>query len=394
MIRFFCALQTRRPRDSRTTRPKLHLFVSGAMAFLISGTCGAQQAVAQAGPQSTLAAPDASPMDRQTRAAVLHDLFAALDRYYVFPGVAQEIRQNLSDKSRRGNYDALTDPTLFAEAISRDLRQVGRDPHLGISYSATPVPADPVDAEAEDEATLEQHRAFGRRVNFGFSRVEILPGEVGYLKLDGFFDLSAGGTDTAAAAMAFVRHTRALIIDLRENGGGHPSMGVLLLSYFFSNPTHLSDFHRRDDARVEQNWTAPFVPGAHYTNPVYVLTSRETISAPEGFAYDLQTRRRAVIVGETTAGAANPGYERRIGEHFTAFIPFGRAVSPVTGTNWEGTGVTPDLPATANDALSAAQRAVLQAAIANEGDSRQRDRLRAALTAVERQSTTTQPRQP
>lgn len=345
------------------------------------------------------AAPASAPartstsLDAPTRAAVLAGLFGALEHYYIFPLVAQTVRDSLRAQDRAGAYATLVDPIAFAAAVTRDLRRVGRDLHLGIRYSPDPIPmpgpaSDTSGPEVEDSATLVRHRAFGDRINYGFPALTILPGNVGYLKLDGFFDLAVGGGETADAAMAFVRHTRALIVDLRENGGGNPNMGVLLSSYLFPQPVHLSDFAVRDlrggPDCIAQTWTLPAVPGPRYTPPVYVLTSRATISAGEGFAYDLQTRHRAVVVGEVTAGAANPGTDRRVHEHFTAFIPFGRAISPVTGTNWEGTGVQPDLAAPALGALRVAHRDAVQRALRNEADTREAQRLRAVLADLER----------
>lgn len=320
-------------------------------------------------------------LDARERARVLESLFDVLDRYYVFPEVAKALRKAVGAKAARGDYDKFTNGDAFAAAVSADLQLLSRDRHLGISYSASSLPADDAASEEqpEDPATLEKHRAFGRRVNYGFSQVEMLPGEIGYVKLDGFFDLLAGGTHTAAAVMTFVRNSRALIFDMRENEGGHPSMGVLLLSYLFHQPVRLSDFYRRDRSTLQQNWTSPFVPGERFFGPVYVLTSQKTISAPEGFAYDLQAHKRATVVGERTAGAANPGLDRRIHLHFTAFIPFGRAINPLTRTNWEGTGVTPDIAARAQDALRVAQKHALETAIAKESTPREVARLRGIL---------------
>lgn len=353
----------------------------------------AQPAAARGGAAPASAPARAPALDAPTRAAVLAGLFGALEHYYVFPRVARTLRDSLHARDRAGAYATLADPVAFAAAVTRDLRRVGRDLHLELRYSPDPIPvpgpeADTSGPEVEDSATLVRHRAFGDRVNYGFPALTILPGNVGYLKLDGFFDLAVGGGETAAAAMTFVRHTRTLIVDLRENGGGNPNMGVLLSSYLFARPVRLSGFAVRDlrggPDRITETWTLPAVPGPRYPRPVYVLTSRATISAGEGFAYDLQTRRRAVVVGEVTAGAANPGTERRVHAHFAAFIPFGRAVSLVTGTNWEGVGVRPDLAAPPAEALRVAHRDAVQRALRDEADAREAQRLRAVLADLER----------
>jgi len=160
--------------------------------------------------------------------------------------------------------------------------------------------------------------------------------------------------------MTLLAHTSALIIDVRQTKGGDPAMVALLCSYLFPEPVHLTDFYTRESDGPQQSWTLPYVPGAHSVDkPVYVLTGNQTYSGAEELAYALQALRRATIVGETTGGAANPGLRYPVTEHVAVFIPTGRAVNPITGGNWEGTGVRPDIAVSREDALKAAYRAAL-----------------------------------
>ena len=177
-----------------------------------------------------------------------------------------------------------------------------------------------------------------------------------------FHPTDFGAGETATAAMSFVANTDALIIDLRENGGGSPDMVALVCSYLFgAHPVHLNDLYFRPENSTHQWWTLPYVPGQRYENkPVYVLTSKRTFSAAEEFTYNLKSLKRATIVGETTGGGAHPGGPRRINEHFTMFLPSGRAINPVTKTNWEGTGVAPDVSVSAEKALNTAYLAALK----------------------------------
>src|SRR6185503_1273937 len=164
-------------------------------------------------------------------------------------------------------------------------------------------------------------------------------------ELNGFIDPQLGG-DTAVAVMAFLANTDAVIIDLRYNSGGVPGIGLLLSSYFFDKPVHLHSIEWREGgaSRVEQFWTQAFVPGRWLAQqPLFILTSDRTISAAESFAYSLQVIGRAKVVGEVSAGGGHAGREVRIAEHFAAFIPTGRAVNPITHTNWEGKGIRPDV---------------------------------------------------
>jgi C-terminal processing protease CtpA/Prc len=212
-------------------------------------------------------------------------------------------------------------------------------------------PDGPPDADA-----VAQYRKEMERMNCGFVKVEILPGNVGYLKFDMFADPDVCGP-TAVAAMNFLAHVDAIIFDLRENGGGDPEMIALLSTYLFSEPTHLNDLWERKDDTTHQHWTLPYVPGTRLDGkPVYVLTSSQTFSGAEEFSYNLKNLKRATIIGETTGGGAHPVAGHRIDDHFMIGVPFARAINPISKTNWEGTGVEPDIKVPATDALTTAQK--------------------------------------
>jgi C-terminal processing protease CtpA/Prc len=164
------------------------------------------------------------------------------------------------------------------------------------------------------------------------------------------------GAETVAAAMSFVANTDALIFDVRQNGGGSPEMVALISSYLFGDkPVHLNSIYQREGNRTEDFFTKPTVLGKKYGDKdVYVLTSNRTFSAAEEFTNNLKALKRATIVGETTGGGANPGGMFRLDEHFGIFVPTGRAINPITKTNWEGTGVKPDVEVSKELALKTA----------------------------------------
>jgi len=198
---------------------------------------------------------------------------------------------------------------------------------------------------AEDQQKLiDQQNAQRRLGNFGFNEVKILEGNIGYLDLRSFQDPSYAG-DTAVAAMNFLSNSDAIIIDLRQNGGGSPQMIQLISSYLFeSEPVHLNNFYWRPTDSHEQTWTLPHVTGKRNPDvPVYVLTSNRTFSAAEEFSYNLKNLERATLVGETTGGGAHPGGTQIATDRFQVWVPSGRAISPITKTNWEGTGVSPHI---------------------------------------------------
>lgn len=161
-------------------------------------------------------------------------------------------------------------------------------------------------------------------------------------------------------------------------------MVSFLASYFFGpDSVHLNDLYWREGNRTQQFWTVAHLPGRRYTDrPVYLLTGGHTFSAGEEFAYDLQSLKRAVVIGEATGGGANPGGPVRIGEHFTAFIPTGRAINPVTKTNWEGAGVKPDVAAPEAQALRVAHLAALNKLLSSASNDQAKNELAKAVAQV------------
>lgn len=313
---------------------------------------------------ATAQAPSRPPtVDAAFRASTIDNLAAVLDAHYVSRDTAAEAIKAIRAKNAAGEYDTFSNPMEFAGAITRDLQALAEDRHLSLRFDpgAAPSEAEPSGPSPEDLARFTEQL---RKSNYGFEKVEILDGNVGYLKLNGFMDLNEDAYRAAASAMTFLANADAVIVDLRTNGGGSPSMVQFLCSYFFSadEPVHLNSLYWRETDSLSQFWTLPHVPGKRLPDvPVFVLTSPRTFSGAEEFSFNLQTRDRAEIVGQTTGGGANPGGTRRIDANFTAFVPGGRAVNPITNTNWETVGVKPDVECDTEDALLTAHNLALEA---------------------------------
>lgn len=294
-------------------------------------------------------------IDAATKTQVINELLKLLNDSYVFPETAKNMEAAIGERIDKKEYDQITSSRAFAAKLTEDLRAVSRDKHLSVYFSpeVIPVPA------AKNEPTAEEKETYKKtvsRANHGFARVEHLPGNIGYIDLRSFLDPELGA-ETVSAAMNFVANTDALIFDLRQNGGGNPAMVALISSYLFGDkPVHLNSIYVRVRNTTEEFWTKPnAVVGKRYDGKdIYVLTSNDTISGGEEFAYDLKNLKRATIVGETTAGAANPGRVVRLNDHFSVFVPRGRAINPITKTNWEGTGVEPDVKVSKEKALKTA----------------------------------------
>jgi uncharacterized protein YoaH (UPF0181 family) len=268
---------------------------------------------------------------------------------------AEHIRVQLAD----GAYDDITDPTQFAHALTADLRSVDNDWHLSVDAGPPHRPWEEEDADPE-EARRRMVEKF-RRENFGFRRVEVLDDNVGYLDLRSFVPTEVAG-DTAVAAMTMLANCDAVIIDLRENGGGSMSMIRLIASYFFAEPKHLISFETRGEELIKQSWTQAYVPGRRMAQtPLLILTSERTGSAAEEFTYDMKHFGRATIIGETTSGGGHTAYVARVADTFNVLIPNGRPIHPVTGTGWDRVGVKPDIEVPASSALTRARLEAMKA---------------------------------
>lgn len=303
------------------------------------------------------------------RKQVIDTALQALTSKYVFPEVARKMVDHVRERQRAGAYDAITSARQLAETLTADLQSISQDKHLRVRVQPK--------AAAGKPAPDEDFGRYAARLNYGFDKVERLEGNVGYLKLQGFMPAAVGG-EVAAAAMTFLASTDALIIDLRENGGGEPEMVALITSYLFGEqPVHLNDIYERPTDTTTQFWTRSYVPGRRFgtTKPVYVLTSSYTFSAAEEFTYNLKSLGRATIVGETTGGGAHPGDMVPLASGFAMFVPTGRAINPITKTNWERTGVAPDVQATAAQAFDLAYTRALERLAAAEKDQAHKARL-------------------
>ena len=303
-------------------------------------------------------------IDSTTHTEIVQSLTEKLKAYYVFPDIAEEICIRLQKYLEDGDYGDIIDGEFLALALTTHMQEINQDKHLWVRWHPETLPEEE-GSMLQNQEWVEEMRQKANLDNYGIHKVERLPGNVGYINIGYFFRTSWGSGDTVVAAMNFLANVDALIIDLRKCRGGNPGMVALVSSYLFDEePVHLNSLYWRESDLTEQYWTLPYVPGKRLTDkPVYVLTSENTFSAGEEFAYNLQARQRAALVGETTAGGAHPGSAYRLYPHFEVFIPKGRAINPITNQNWEGSGVQPDISVPQEQALKAAYRIALKVII-------------------------------
>lgn len=307
-------------------------------------------------------APPTVEVDRAARSEVIDTLIAKLNAYYVSPDKAKQAETVLRAQQREGRYDGITDGKQLAKQLSDDIDGVIHDKHMLVNVSARPVPPDdaippPPKTRAEWEkqvppAVLERVLAS----NLGVEKVDHLSPSIGYLQISSFGPVFLV-SDKFAAAMNELADTDGLIIDLRNNGGGGGDSVALLISYLVDERTRLNDSWERATGITTQYWTQDKLDGKRYggKKPVFILAGPNTKSAAESFAYQMQALKRATVIGERTWGGANASRPYRLSEHFVAFIPSRRSISPITHADWEGTGVAPDVAAKVDDALATAK---------------------------------------
>jgi hypothetical protein len=308
-------------------------------------------------------------LDPSIQIEVIQRLSEKLKANYVFPDIADQICSQLQEHLDTGEYADINEGEFFALALTLHMQEVNHDEHLWVRWHEEALPDDEGPLRLNQEWQAE--RQLGARLdNYGLHKLERLPGNVGYLDIH-YFHRPAWGGDTAIAAMNFLANANALIIDLRNCTGGYPGMVALMSSFLFEEePVQLDSIYWRDDDITQQYWTLPYLPAKRFVEkPVYVLISKVTFSGGEGFAYNLQARKRAILVGEKTDGGAHPGASYRLHPHFEVFIPIGRAINPITGMDWEGIGVTPDKPVPSEKAFTFAYSMALESILASLGES-------------------------
>lgn len=330
------------------------------LLLAVIGACamaGSQRVWQTLGPRPELV------LDRAMRAKTIDTLVAKLNDHYVFPDKARRIEAVLHQRLQEGKYDRIRNGYQLARQLTADVRGVARDQHMKVWFAPGLLLPDEEDGPAPaSRAEWEQRHNFLMRLvvrhteTRGRVRVGRLGGNVGYLKVSGFPDAFLIA-EKYAAAMNELADTDGIIVDLRRNGGGDPQSVALLISYFVDQRTRLNDLWDRETGNTIEHWTEDKLDGKRYggKKPVLILVGPGTASAGEDFAYTMQALKRATVVGERTWGGAHPASPHRIDEHFYVVIPGQRSISPITGTNWEGVGVTPDIAATPDKALAVAR---------------------------------------
>lgn len=287
--------------------------------------------------------------DPATRQRVIDAAITNMKEHYFDRDLGRKIADALAANAKSGEYDATTDPRAFADLVTHQMREISQDNHLELVYSETPIP--PM-LPTGPPGLNDNYRITMRQNNCTFEKIELLAQNIGYIKLNSFPQLTVC-RDIAILAMNKIQNANAIIFDLRDNGGGFPEMTKFIASYFFDHPVY---WYNPREATTEQSWTGPLPTMSKLASkPLYVLISSRTWSGAEQFSYNMKMLKRATLIGETTRGGAHSAVFYRIDDHFGIAIPEVHAINPYGKNDWEGTGVEPDVKASASDALQKAE---------------------------------------
>lgn len=229
-----------------------------------------------------------------------------IEENYVFPDRGKKIAKDFMSEHARGKFKTAKNWKEFAQSATEVLRAVSGDRHLFVRYDPAQVKELNVSPKPDGNADGENSFFYGakaREKNYGFREIKVLDGNIGYLKLSEI-NISEKSLPVLIAAMRFVENTKALIINLRDNGGGGGEIGSVLETFFLPKNTPLLEFRSRSGT-TETAKTVAWLTEKKYENPLYIIVNKKTGSAAEAFAYALQAKKRAVIVGQASSGAAH-----------------------------------------------------------------------------------------
>lgn len=320
---------------------------------------------------------------RQKEVSLLVDsVCAALKHWYVYPDKAALVSKSIKLNFKSGAYSKVNTRNELAVLLHNDIQQVHKDKHLRVKYDPSFADAlTTVLPDSLEKIELENNKQRSREQNFYFIKTEILPGNIGYLRWDAFDGDTEEAFKTFNAAFQFVANTKALIIDMRYNGGGSPETVLAMQNYFFNEKVPMNHIIDWKNDTIKR-YTDPGKTDFKLRMPVYVLTSKGTFSGAEDFTYGLKFAKRALVVGDTTGGGAHPTGPCCLGQGFVMHVPLARSYNESTKSDWEGTGITPDISIPSEKALAKANSIALGDIIAKTSDQREKNLLQFHLNGL------------
>ncbi|WP_282043789.1 S41 family peptidase [Winogradskyella flava] len=340
-------------------------------------------------------------LSKKEKYKVIDRIKELIDTQYVLANKTEIINNSLDSLKSTKKYKNIKDYRNFAEALSEDLVTISKDQHFKIQYNPELVSSRREErkrwqeleqiGEAENQKEVfDINYWYSQKINFGIQKVEILEGNIGYMKLT-FFDILQWAQSTIDAAMGVLANTDALIIDIRDNGGGYISASYLASYFFDEKPTVWNIGYERPSSLRDTTYTYREIGGQRYLKkPIYILVNKKSFSRAELFAYCMKHHNKAIIVGQTTAGASHGIDFLEMDDNFLIQLPITSSIHPVTKTDWEGIGVIPHIKTTKEETLKVAYTMILDELIASEKDQelgRHYDRLKKKYKGIKEKTT-------
>lgn len=305
---------------------------------------------------------------------IIDTLTFKLEHNYVLPDKGTEMSAFLNKKYKEGLYNKITNPSILADILTKDVLSVHNDEHFFIEYN----PNLSLELSSpRDSVYWAKQLKLDRSKNHGFKKIEVLNGNIGYLDISYFAYLNPESEKVADASFQAVSNCKTIIIDLRYGMGGQAEMVACIAKHFIKERNHMFELTLRNR---EKNYNLYCEPDPNYTGlyetPLYILTSYKTFSAAEMLTYFLKTEKRVTIVGEQTRGGAHNAPKSFLYKDFIIALPHGKAYSRTTKTNWEGVGISPDIKTTADKALEVAEVKIFESYFKFAKDSSERNYLK------------------
>lgn len=291
------------------------------------------------------------PIKQQEINNVVSSIAKLIEQHYVSLEIGKKISDLIITKNKNGAYRNITDAHKFANQLTSDLRSFNGDLHLKVNILSA-------NNSSVNKNVPQQVDYKGIWSNYGFQDIKILDGNIGYIKINHFtkWNHFKEAKKVITATFNTLQNTDALIVDVRNNGGGFEAIVAYFISYLFEgDPIHLSDYYIRFNDKKTSIWTTSDIPGKKLPNiPVYVLVNNRSTSAAESLAYMLKHQKRATVIGEITAGAGHGALTHKVFNQFSVSISSAETINAVTKTSFEKVGVIPDIKVTSDEAFSKA----------------------------------------
>ncbi|MDH5604507.1 MAG: S41 family peptidase, partial [Cyclobacteriaceae bacterium] len=361
-----------------TRRKTIQFFISSSVLLYVFSLASL------GGQQQTGTEDKTNELDAATKAKIIEKVAETVSEKYVFPDIGKKVADYIRKRLKEKAYGSITSLDVLSKELTKDIQVISHDLHMGVTARGK----GPMTKAPPEVQWSERYLKWQRFQNWGFKKVDRLLGNVGFIALDEFVFPEMDGKnvakETAKAAMTMIKDCYALIFDLRDNFGGREEMALLLLSYLFEKPEHILTQYNREKGDKEI-WTSADEEGDKVVDiPIYILTSSHTVSGGEMFAFVLKNRKRAKIIGEKTRGAAHKTHLTFVPElGINIAIPNSAIVDPVTGTDWEGKGVEPDIATPVEKAKDTAYKMALDHILDTKPDRMERSEVEWAMMEVE-----------